>query len=69
MEQLSTKQVTHNKSKQAYTYTTLVHYTFVRATLVGQPRTKELKEKIKELDFIIDEVSIYLLENEKLFVC
>lgn len=69
MEQLSTKQVNHTKSKQVYAYTTLVHYTFVRSTLIGQPRTKELMEKIKELDFIIDEVSIYLLENDKLFVC
>lgn len=63
------QQATNDRSQRAYAYSTIFYYALMREDLYKQRQTEQVIEKLKDLDYIIDEISIYLLENEKVFLC
>ena len=50
-------------------YSTIVMYTMITAGLKTQRPTPALLKQIKSLDFVIDELTNYSLENSKFFEC
>jgi len=63
------QQAPNTPAQRAYAYSTLFYYTLVREDLYKQRQTKHVLSKLKDLDFIIDEIAIYLLENDRIFLC